>query len=113
MTPGVDGPTRVDGPAVTPPDAATTVDISALATSFSPATATVPTGTTVVWTNQSSAPHTVTSGTGSSAADAGALFDGDLAPGETFQFTFTTPGTYPYFCRFHEAQGMMGTITVQ
>ncbi len=33
--------------------------------------------------------------------------------GNTYSFTFTTAGSYPYFCRPHASLGMTGTITVQ
>jgi plastocyanin len=33
-------------------------------------------------------------------------------PGQTYQRTFNTAGTYTYHCSFHGAQGMTGTITV-
>jgi plastocyanin len=33
--------------------------------------------------------------------------------GTTYEHTFTTPGTYPYFCAPHYAVGMKGTVTVQ
>jgi plastocyanin len=70
---------------------------------FSPASLTVPAGTTVVWTNQDTVTHTVT------AADKS--FDsGNLLPGRTYSRTFTTPGTYPYICQIHSF--MTGTVTV-
>ncbi len=75
--------------------------------SFSPATMTIPAGTTVVWTNDSGAPHTVTSDTGAPAAfDSGAV----NASGGTFSFTFAQPGTYHYHCNYHPY--MHGTIVV-
>lgn len=62
---------------------------------------------TVTWTNNDSAHHTVTS----TKAPAGASFNsGDMAPGATFSFTFTVPGTYQYDCVYHF--WMTGTITV-
>lgn len=62
---------------------------------FSPATLTVAPGTTVVWTQKDTAPHTVTS-------DSGAWNDaGALSVGQTFSHTFTTAGTYPYHCAVH------------
>jgi plastocyanin len=81
---------------------------------FSPSSVTIPVGGTVRWRNSGSVTHTVTSGTSSMAsANPGALFDHNpLAPGGTFEFTFTTAGTQPYFCRFHEAMGMKGTVVV-
>lgn len=71
---------------------------------FMPKTLTVKVGTTVTWTNASSAPHTVTSDTG--------LFDsGVVNPNGTFSFTFTKAGTYKYHCSIHLY--MHGTIIVK
>jgi plastocyanin len=70
---------------------------------FEPATLEIPVGTTVVWTNGGSAPHTVTS-------DTGAFDSGRLDPGGTFSMTFDTPGTYAYHCEFHP--NMQATIVV-
>src|SRR5881628_2891799 len=67
---------------------------------FDPANLTVAVGRPVVWRHQGSNQHTVTSGT--PTINPGALFDsGALNPGGGFQFTFTAPGTYPFFCRIH------------
>lgn len=72
--------------------------------SFSPSTLTVSSGTTVAWTNQDSASHTVSS-------DSQGLFDsGTLSPGNQFTFTFSSPGSYGYHCKLHP--GMKGTIVV-
>lgn len=60
-------------------------------------------GTTVIVTNDDSATHTWTEPNG--AFDSGAL-----APGDSFEFTFTEPGTFDYVCNFHPS--MTGTITV-
>ncbi|MBI4296249.1 MAG: cupredoxin domain-containing protein [Chloroflexi bacterium] len=69
---------------------------------YSPAQRSLVAGATVTWTNVGQRPHTVTS-TG--------LFDsGMLNPGQSFSFTFQSPGTYPYHCIFHDGQA--GTITV-
>lgn len=77
-----------------------TITISEFA--FSGATE-VPVGTTVIVTNDDSANHTWTASDGS--------FDsGSLAPGDSFEFTFTEAGTFEYVCNFHPA--MTGTITV-
>ena len=62
---------------------------------FSPASLTITPGTTVIWKNMSSAPHTVTS-------DDGQTFDsGTIAPGGTYKFKFTSPGAFPYHCNYH------------
>jgi plastocyanin len=81
------------------PDAVTISDFS-----FTPADLTVPAGATVTWTNDDDFAHTVTSSDG--------LFDsGELAGGQTFEFTFTEPGTYPYVCNIHP--NMTATVTVE
>src|SRR5580658_9726007 len=63
------------------------------------------TNNTVVWTNNDSAHHTVTSVSGN-----GSISSGDLAPGATFNYTFTAPGTYKYICNYHS--WMSGTVVV-
>ncbi len=63
----------------------------------------VPVGTTVVVTNNDGAAHTW------SAVD-GAFDSGTLGQGDSFEFTFTEPGEFAYFCNFHPS--MTGTITV-
>ena len=61
---------------------------------FNPDAITVPAGTTVIWTNQDSTPHTVTSTSG--------IFDsGVMDQGENFSYTFQDPGTYDYSCMIH------------
>jgi plastocyanin len=72
--------------------------------SFTPATLTVATGTQVTWTNRDDIPHTVVSDDKSIKSKA-------LDTDEKFTFTFTKPGTYPYFCSLHPK--MKGTIVVQ
>lgn len=81
---------------------------------FEPESVEVPAGTTVRWTNEDMFAHTVTSGEPGEPTD---QFDGQLgeldnvnAAGTTFEHTFTEPGTYPYFCRFHPK--MLGEVVV-
>lgn len=70
---------------------------------FAPAELEVAVGTTITWTNNDVAPHTVTSSEG--------VFDSArMDPGETFSYTFTEAGEFPYFCIFHP--GMQGTVIV-
>ena len=71
---------------------------------FNPVAVTVKAGTTVVWTNEDDIPHTVTSAT---LAFKSAALDTD----QKFSFTFTTPGSYKYFCSLHPH--MTGTIVVE
>ncbi len=71
---------------------------------FAPATVTVPVGTTVTWKNDDGTLHTVTSTT---KVFSSAGLDG----GGVFSYTFTSPGTYSYFCKLHPH--MIGTIVVK
>jgi plastocyanin len=61
---------------------------------FNPATITVKAGTTVTWTNGDDIPHTV-------VATAKAFKSKVLDTNDKFSFTFTTPGSYEYFCSLH------------
>src|SRR5438105_8365307 len=72
---------------------------------FSPSLVTVAVGTTVVWVVVGVQSHDV------HARDHS--FDSSLmAPGNTFKYTFTKPGKYPYFCQPHEGDGMFGEVDV-
>lgn len=72
--------------------------------SFGPDNLTVPAGTTVTWTNRDDIPHTVVSTDGVFRSK---VRDTD----ETFSYTFSKPGTYPYFCTIHPK--MTGTVVVR
>ncbi len=72
--------------------------------SFSPATITVPAGTTVRWTNHDDIPHTVVS-------DDKTFKSKPLDTDEQFTYTFTKPGTYSYFCSIHPR--MTAKVVVQ
>ncbi len=75
---------------------------------FTPATLTVKAGASVTWVNKDPVTHTVTSTSVPSGAKG---FDsGDLPYGYPFTVTFTTPGTYQYYCSIHPI--MTGTIVV-
>jgi plastocyanin len=73
---------------------------------YSPGTITVTVSgnNTVTWLNNDNAPHTVTANDGSFAS-------GNIAPGDSFSFTFTRPGTYAYHCIYHP--WMTGIIVVK
>jgi plastocyanin len=72
--------------------------------SFGPATLTVAAGTTVTWTNRDDIPHTVVS-------DDKVFKSRVLDTDEKFSYTFSKPGTYPYFCSVHPK--MTGKVVVQ
>jgi amicyanin len=63
---------------------------------YGPATLTVPLGTTVTWTNEDTAPHDVQTSAGPATLDSPLLDQG-----EEWSYTFTTPGTYDYYCTVH------------
>jgi plastocyanin len=81
---------------------------------FDPTTTDVVVGATVAWTNAGQGEHTVTSDTG--VFDSGQEKSQRINPGQTFSFTFTQAGTYPYHCALHGAAGgvgMSGTVIVE
>ena len=88
---------------------------------YNPADITVPVGTTVTWINQDDVGHTVTEGDPNSPKptnlrvfdSSGEALTGRVAligPGQSWSYTFTTPGTYEYYCIVHPY--MIGQITV-
>jgi plastocyanin len=81
-----------------------TVDVKIDNFSFSPGTITIPTGTTVKWTNRDDIPHTVVNDDQKFQSKA-------LDTDESYSYTFTKPGTYPYFCSIHPK--MTGKVVVQ
>jgi plastocyanin len=87
---------RADGPA-----GAVSIDNF----TFTPQALTVKAGTTVTWTNKDDIPHGV-AWTNNAFAKSQALDTDD-----SYSLTFTTPGTYQYFCYLHPH--MVGTLVVQ
>src|SRR5215208_5425311 len=82
-------------------------------TAFSPNPIQVSVGNTVTWTNNDSQPHTVTSGSNGqpdNKFNSSPNFNPLLSPKQTFSFTFTQAGDYPYFCMLHP--NMVGTVNV-
>jgi len=70
---------------------------------FVPQNLTVAAGTKVTWKNTDQIPHGV--------ADKNKLFRSPaLDTGESYSFTYATPGAYSYFCTLHPY--MTGTVTV-
>src|SRR5215211_6387061 len=70
-------------------------------TAYQPNPIQVSVGNTVSWTNNDSQPHTVTSGSNGqpdNKFNSSPNFSPLLNPGQTFSFTFTQAGDYPYFC---------------
>jgi plastocyanin len=106
-------PQRPAGPAAT-------VRMTA-AMRYDPPSVHVRAGDTVLWQNASSLTHTVTADrTQARLAQSVSLppgarpfHSGMIGPSGTWRYTFTTPGTYRYFCVPHETQGMTGTVVVE
>ncbi|HEY3189661.1 MAG TPA: cupredoxin family copper-binding protein [Solirubrobacteraceae bacterium] len=71
---------------------------------FMPSDVTVPTGTTVSWTNDDSEPHTV-------VASGGAFKSKNLGKGQSYSYTFSSAGSYPYYCSVHP--DMKATVTAR
>src|SRR5436190_1460354 len=71
---------------------------------FAPQRTAVKAGTTVTWINEDDTPHTVVS--------SGKFFKSKaLDTEDKFSFTFTTAGTYEYFCSLHPH--MTGVVVVE
>jgi amicyanin len=71
---------------------------------FTPQHITVKAGTTVTWINEDDVPHTIASSSKPFKSKA-------LDTADKFSFTFTTPGTYEYFCSLHPH--MTGAVVVE
>ena len=76
---------------------------------FEPNSINISAGDTVKFVNNKLAPHN-------------AVFDGNddlshpdlaFAPGESWERTFSTAGTYDFYCEPHRGAGMVGKVTVQ
>jgi len=74
--------------------------------SFSPLQVTLVVGVnnTVTWVNNDNAAHTIT-------AKDGSFGSGNIGSGASYTHTFTTPGTYTYYCAYH--LWMVGTVVVK
>lgn len=94
------GTTRAAAPKAA---AAHTVQIENYA--FAPKSLTINVGDTVTWTNEDTAPHTVTTSSGPAK-----ISSANLSKGQSFSYTFTKAGTYAYYCAVHP--DMTATITV-
>jgi plastocyanin len=70
---------------------------------FDPAQITVEPGMTVMWVNEGSHPHTVTS-------DDGQFDSGVLMPGDSYTVMFKGQGTITYHCAIHPS--MTGSVSV-
>ncbi|RSM90426.1 copper-binding protein [Kibdelosporangium aridum] len=89
-----------------PTAAAATQQVHMSGYAYGPGTLTINVGDTVTWTNHDQAPHDAVTTAGP------AQFRSPmLNTGQTWSFTFTTPGTYSYYCSIHP--DMRGQIVVR
>jgi plastocyanin len=72
---------------------------------FQPANLQVKVGTTVTWTNNDTAPHTVT------FRDNSLKSSGILRHGDRYSYTFSTTGTFAYYCDLHRYMTAQVTVT--
>ncbi|HEX2090155.1 MAG TPA: cupredoxin domain-containing protein [Actinomycetota bacterium] len=73
---------------------------------FVPSSFTIQAGSEITLQNDGQAPHTFTV--------EGQTIDQEVQAGETETESIELePGTYDFVCRFHEAAGMTGTLTVE
>jgi plastocyanin len=94
------------------PSAFGDVNVTVTDYAFTPRDVVISIGETVTWTWVDGF-HTTTNGANSDDPNAGLLWDSFLFSGQkTASFTFATAGQYPYFCRFHDALDMKGTVKV-
>lgn len=102
--PGMAMPPPAAHAEIAPAAPATTNAVTIQGFAYAPATLTVKVGSTVTWTNQDQDPHTVTS------EDGGPLHSPTLTNGQSFRYTFTTPGHFDYLCSVHPF--MTATVVV-
>ena len=88
-------------PPATQPPAITNASVTIVNNQFSAATVTVDVGSTVTWANNDTVTHTIT-------ADDGSFASGLVKKATSWSKTFTTAGTFTYFCEIHPE--MTGTV---
>ncbi|WP_329056157.1 cupredoxin family copper-binding protein [Amycolatopsis sp. NBC_01488] len=90
---------------VATPAQAATQQVMMAGYAFSPAALTVHVGDTVTWTQHDQAPHDATT------TSAPVSFRSpQLSQGQSWSYTFRTPGTYAYYCSVHP--DMRASVTV-
>lgn len=118
---GCMGPTPMSSDGVSLPRHAAAAHVEMENIQFEPRELRVPVGATVTWTNHDPVEHTVTPTDKALWGTEGSGDDPErwLAGGDTWSFTFASPGVYTYYCIPHASRGpdgawrgMVGTIIV-
>jgi plastocyanin len=73
---------------------------------FSPASETITVGDSVTWTNTDQAPHNITTTSAPTS-----IQSPTLTTGQSWSYTFATPGSYSYICSIHP--DMRATLVVR
>ena len=95
----------------TPARAAETIRVSVDKLTFTPAHVVAHVGDTVEWVNNDFVAHTATSrNTASSKASRSTEWEVAIPVKQSGRITFTSPGEFEYYCRFHP--NMIGNISV-
>ncbi|WP_409465679.1 cupredoxin family copper-binding protein [Amycolatopsis sp. GA6-003] len=81
---------------VTPPAAAASQTVMMQDYAYAPASLTVRVGDTVTWIQHDTAPHDVVT-----TSAPVAFRSPQLSQGQSWNYTFRTPGTYSYYCSVH------------
>ncbi len=108
--PGPDAPVIINSNIVMQQITITTVPMTVeeLDNHFSATDITINAGDTIMFVNKGARTHTATAASGS-------WDSGDMAAGATFSHTFTTPGVFTIYCKYHgsaDGKGMATAITV-
>lgn len=112
-----DEPDLTDTPTPTAVDEAPTVLMDASSASnyggtywFDPIGLFVPPETNVTWLSQRGSPHTATAYPERIPETAEPFDSASMVSGQTYEYTFTVPGTYDYVCLPHRHDGMVGRV---
>ena len=82
---------------------------------YSPKVINIPVGGTVIWQSDGANDHNVIAFDGSWQAVSSDYFEyGIITKGDQYEYTFTKPGIYEYYCPFHgtNQKGMVGMVVV-
>nr|WP_321238085.1 cupredoxin family copper-binding protein [uncultured Tolumonas sp.] len=94
---------QIDSPSPMSNTPMTAMNVAIMGFAFNPENVTVKIGSSITWTNQDRAPHTITS-------DDGSWDSGKIMQNGKYTHKFDTAGTFTYYCTVHPS--MKGTIIV-
>jgi plastocyanin/methionine-rich copper-binding protein CopC len=80
---------------------------------FSPARILISKGAKVTWTNDDAVPHFVNTDPHPDHNYLPALNSVELKPGQSYSYTFTEAGEWPYHCSLHFPQNMVASVIVR